>query len=486
MSTAAQFSQILFACWRQRDLSSPWGRRLIAALLLLAAFAGLIWLPPGAAWRVPLGILLVIVHGAWLAVCANLQEQNHPHAAHCVPGQLHALRQAALWGWALSSVLSTGLVWAMLPAPGLWPLLLLVNSLVAFCLLWASRTAWLWLLLALFWPIAGALSGLLAPVWQALTALWATYTLGVLALSLLAQAWFVTRAFDDASTGHQARYARRVVIRRAMMQMQFEGMPASPTAWGGPLERLAQPFVAATSAWLRHVLARADNTRLRSVMARAEIVLHGNQHWLRYGMSVGLVALLVLIAFALVLSTTHVNLELMLRNGAFGMGIGIASAGLNPGFALTNTLWQSRREQALMRLLPGMPQGRALNQAVARLQLRDFSIAWSVTALALLALGSQTGHIQLLCLPLAALPVAALCLTRRPALMRAPTPLRAMLPLLAFFALAALLYVLVRDFGMPLSLPGLAMPALAAALLSWRWRRLGAAPTALPAGRLSA
>ncbi|MGQ3053491.1 MAG: hypothetical protein ACT6S0_17070 [Roseateles sp.] len=483
MSTAAQFSQTLLAVWRQRHLASPW---VVAALLALAVVAGLIWLPLKAAWLLPAAILLVIVHGAWMAVCANLQEQNHPYAAHCVPGQLRALRQAALLGWALCSVLSTGLVWFMLPASGFWPFLLLINSLVAFFLLWASRTWWLWLLLALLWPVTGAFSGLFAPVWQALTALWASHTLGVLALSLLAQAWLVTRAFGNASAGHQASYARRTLMRRAMTQMQFEGMPASAAAWGGPLERLAQPFVTATSAWLRHVLAGADNARPRSVMARAEIVLHGNQHWLLLLVSLGAVALMVLIAFALVLATTDISLALMLSNGAFGIGIGIASAGFSAGFTLTNTLWHSRREQALLRLLPGMPQGRLLNQAVARLQLRDFGVAWALTTLALLALADQTGHFQLLCLPLAALPVAALYLTRRPALMRAPTPLGAVLPWLAFFLLAGLLYVPVRDLGMPLWLPGLAMPALAAALLAWRWRRLSAAPTALPAGWLSA
>jgi len=483
MTHAPRYSQVLLAVWRQRDLSSPWGRRVIAALLVLSAVAGLIWLPREAAWRVPLVELIVVVLGLWMAVAANLLEQNHPTAARTVPGHARTLKRAALLGWALCTVLFTLLAWALMPATGLWPVLLLCSGFLSAFLLWTTRLVWLWLLTILVSPLSLAFGASLAPARRALAALWESHTYEVLLACLLFQAWLVVRAFADGGARHQARYATQALMRRSM-QMQLEGKAPAMNAWA-PFEPLTRPFVRILSAWLRHVLDRADNTRLRSVMARAEIVLHGQQHWLRYVLTIGVIAAAVVMLFTVVLTTTGVSLALVLKHGGVGMGIGIASAGLNPGFTTPNMLWQSRREQALLQLLPGMPQGRALNVALARLHWRDFIAGWLLTTLLLVALGVAIGNQLLLCLSLAALPIAALTLTRRPALMRAPTAMIMVAPSFLFLALAGLLYVLARDLGVPLWLNGLVTLAVSAPLLAWRWRRLAAAPTALPAGRLA-
>jgi hypothetical protein len=479
-----QFSQIVLAPWRQRDLSAPWGRWLIAALLVLVAAGSLIWLPPAAGWRVPIGMLIVVVHGSWIALGGSLLEQNHPHAARCVPGHARALRRTALLGWALCSGLSTLLAWLVVPGWDHWAILLLGNSVTVTFLLWASRLWWLWLLLAFHSPLVAFFSGRLAPLGGALVTLWQANTYGVLLLALLAQAWLVTTAFGDGGSKHQARYARQA-LRRNAMRMMSEGRQPTAAAWGRPAEWLFSPFGRIVSAWLQRLLAGADNTRQRSVMARADIVLHGQQHWLNQLMAMGTMALLALLSFTAVQVIYDVDLATLLRHGALGMGIGVASAGLSSGFALPVSLWQSRREQALLRLLPGMPQGAALNRSIAARQLRNFGVAWAVTLLALLAFIPGTEHDFPLYLPLAALPIAALALTRRPATMRAPTALTPVLPIFALFALAGLLYLLVRELGAPPGWVATATVALAAALLAWRWRRLVAAPMALPAGRLA-
>ena len=480
---AAQFSQIALAPWRQRDLSAPWGRWLIAALLLLVSAGCLIWLPPEAGWRVPIGMAIVIVHGSWIALAGSLLEQNHPHAARCVPGHWRALRRAALLGWALCSGLATLLAWLIVPGWGHWEILLLGNSVVVTFLLWTSRLWWLWLLLAFHSPLVGVFAGKLTPLWSALATLWQANTYGMLLLALLAQAWLVTTVFGDGGIKHQARYTRQA-LRRNAMRMMSEGRQPGAAAWGRHAERLFSPFVAVFSAWQRRLLAGADNTRLRSVMARADIVLHGHQHWLNQLMSLGTVVGLTLISFTAVHLVYSLDLSNVFRHGALGMGIGIASAGLSPGFALPVSLWQSRREQALLRLLPGMPQGATLNRVVATRQLRNFGVGWVVTLLALLALARGTDHTFPLYLPLAALPLAALTLTRRPAAMRAPTALTSVLPLFALFVLAGLLYLLVSELGASPWWVTAVTCALTPALLAWRWRRLAAAPMALPAGRL--
>jgi hypothetical protein len=484
MTTAAQYSQMLLAPWRQRDLSAPWGRRLIAALLAIVSVPSLVFMPPEFAWVLPGVIMLMIMLGTWMAMGQNLQEQNHPHAARYVPGHVRALRQATLLGWALVSVLASVLIWVTMPPFASWQGLLLTSGLVAVFLLWAWRLWGLVLLLTLLSPLLGAFSSELAPVWHLVSGIWQDHTPSLLLLSLLAQAWLVTRAIDGGGAAHQARYAQREMLRRAMqMQMPFDERQRAARYWG-PLEGLGRIFTAPTSAWLRHLLARADNASPRSVMARAEITLYGPQHWLAQLMTFFTIGAVWLIALAIVLLTFDVGLGGILQHGGLAAGCGIAGVGLSGGLALPGALWRTRREQALLRLLPGMPQGRALNRILALCQLRDFGIASLLPALALVALGTQTDSSYLLCLPLATLPIAVFCLTRHPASMRAPTAMTIMLPMFAVLGLALLPSVLVQYLGLPLWPLALAMLALSAGLLAWRWRALTAAPTALPAGRL--
>lgn len=483
MSAAARHSQVLLAVWRQRDPASPWLRRLLAATLVTGAAVALLWLPFEAGWRLVAGMLLLVLFGTWMGVAANLQEQNHPHAARCVPGQLRTLRRGALLGWALCTGLSTLLMHAVMAPKGQWQLLLLCNGFVAVFLLWSSRAVWLWLLLTMLSPLLGALAGHLAPIGRAIAGLWETQADAVLLLCLLAQAALVVAAFGAGNARHRARYTRQAVMRNAM-RMQLEGKQFSAAAWGRPIEWLTQPLARTIDAWQARLLARADNRNPRHVMARAAIVLHGNQHWLYQLMSMAALVSIVLLSGAIVSRFVHLTWSHVLP-GALGLGIGIASMGFNPGFALPTVMWHSRREQALLCLLPAMPRGAALNHAVAGVQLRDGLVAWGLTSPALVALGLAADSNWLLCLPLAALPVIALNLTRRFAHMRAPHTMTPLWPVLSFFLIAAGLYALVQWADVPLWLLAVTMPALSMALLAWRWRALGQAPSALPAGRLA-
>lgn len=480
--SATRYSQVLLAFWRQRDLQAPLGRWLVMALLVLVGLGGLIALPPQIGWRLVAGLLLVVTLGVWLALCGSLQEQNHPTTARTVPGHLRSLRRAALLGWALCSGLTTLLLWGIVAIAEAGPVLLLSCGFIAVFLLWSSRAVWLWLLFTLLSPLLGAFSATLAPVGRTLSALWSEHTAAMLLACLLAQAAMVVLAFGAGGDRHAARYARQSLMRNAM-RLQLDGRQANAAAWGRPIEWLTRPFGLMIDAWQRRLLARADNTRPRSVMARADIVLHGAQHWMYQLMGITALAVIVLVAFMAVTHLTHVPLTTFLP-GAFGMGIAIASMGFNPAFALPTALWQSRREQALLCLLPGMPRGAALSRAVAAGHLRSAGIAWLLTSLVLLALGLAANNRWLLCLPLAALPVMAVNLTRRPATMRAPQVMTTMWPVLAFFALTGLLYALAH-LGASLPLMAVAVPSLSGALLAWRWRGLAQAPTALPAGRLS-
>jgi len=480
---AATSSQMLLAFWRQRDLEAPWGRRALIALLLLGAAAGLYLAPQ--LWSVQLaGDATLVLAVLWLAVVGNLMVQNHPHAARLVPGHVRQLREAAVASWFLTTLCCALLPWLFLPDMPSLPLLLLIAAATLVYTAWAIRQWQLWFLLS-FGPMLFFGTGLhqrLAPLWSALHELWTGQPWLVLALSLVALGWSIARLFGNGDEGHVVTYACRERMRQASRD-SMGGKRGGMAFFGRPGEQLARPFERAASAWLAHVLARS-RPEAGSVMRRAEIVLHGQQHWLRQSMGVLLTLCIAALSFVMAFALAGQGLHDHWTQGAYGMAIGIASMGFNPSFALPNMLWHSRREQALMRLLPGMPQGMALNRAVAWLQLRHALVAWVLTTSALALLAWAAGDLKLLCLAFAALPLYALCLLRVPAQMTASNGWTAVLPVFGFILGGWGLYGLQQTLGVPLAaLAGLCLGG-SLALGLWRWQVISRAPQALPAGWL--
>ncbi|WP_422010557.1 hypothetical protein [Roseateles sp.] len=481
---AATSGQMLLAFWRQRDREHPWGRRCLIAL----ALAGLglsLYFTPGARPALLAGAAVLVLASLWTAIAGSLLLQNHPHVARFVPGHVRQMRELALASWAVLSLACAGLLWQFVPLmPSPQALLLLSAASLAF-MAWAARAWTLWLIVS-FAPVIVFGTGLgrrLAPLWTAARDLWAAQTLPVLALGLLALAWSIARLFGNGDAAHRVVYERCARMRRASNEA-MTGKQSGAGAFGRPGTWLARPFEAAAAAWLRHVLAHAA-PGTRSVLSRAEIVLHGQQHWVRQTLGALTALALAAAGFVIALAIVGPGLQDHWTRGAYGMAIGLASMGFNPSFALPNMLWHSRREQALLRLLPGMPQGQALNRAVAGLQLRHALIDWAVTTAALGLLAWAAGDLALLCLAFGALPLSTGWLLRRPALMKAPTSWTAVVPVFAFLLMAGGLYVLHQKLGTPLVVLAGASLALSAALGVWRWRVLMAAPVALPTGRLA-
>ncbi len=482
--TAAQLAQTLLAPWRQRDRSAPWGRRAIAALVLLSTVASLTLLEGPVRWAVPGGVMLIVFHGAWMMVGFSLQEQNHPNAARCVPGQLQTLRVAALLGWAGFTALATAACWVMLP-PGLgWQPMLLVNAVVTVFTLWSLRAWWLWIAMTFGGPLLGALRAQLEPLAQAALSLWQTNTPGVLALALLALAGLVSAIFGNGDARHRRVYERQRAMRQAQ-RLQMQGKAVSPAEALGGLDTLSRPFDALLWAWRRHVLVHADNRRVRSVMARAELVLHGNQHW-----TYQLLALVSLTAFlaaltSLVLVFTSVPGAELMRHGSFGIAIGLGSALLQPALARSQALWQSRREQALLRLLPGVPQGTALNRAVAWMGLRHALVVCLIFGATMLPLAWVSDNMLPVWMAVAALPWAVWAATRSPARMQAPSALTAAVPMFLCFMSAVIAQTACQVLGLPLVAAAGSVLVVSVLWGRWRWLQLDAQPTALPAGRLA-
>ncbi|MCE4538675.1 hypothetical protein LXT12_15595 [Pelomonas sp. P7] len=479
---AAAWNQMLLAPWRQRDRMAPWGRRLLAALMLLSIAAAL-YVAPGLWPQVVAASLALAAATLWMVLIGSLLVQNHPHAARFVPGHARQLRQAALAAWALLSATAAVLPWLLLPGTPSLPALLLLSAAVLAFAAWAVRQWMLWFLLS-FGPALFFGAGLdrrLAPLWQALRALWEAQTLPVLALGLFGLGWAVARLFGDGDAAHLQAYACRARLQRAA-RGGMNGKRDDAGAFGRPGEWLARPFDRAAAAWLRHTLATARPDEA-SVMQRAEIVLHGQQHWLRQALgtlfALGLAALGFLFAFTM----AGKDLQGHWQQGAYGMAIGLASMGFNPGFSLPNMLWHSRREQALLRLLPGMPLGARQNHALAWMQLRQCLVAWTLTTAALAGLAHATGDTSLLCLALGTLPLSPGALLRPPARMKAPSAWTVALPIFGFLVLGWGLYALQKHWSVPLPLLAAASVAATLAVGAWCWRRALRAPDALPAGR---
>lgn len=481
--SAATTRAVLLAPWQQRDRDAPWPRRLLGAAALLAcgATAALV---PGSARAIAVGGGGLLLIGLWMALVASLLAQNHPHAARFVPGHVRRLRRVALGSGAVLSVALAAVAGLGLLRPASPALLWLASATLLTFTAWTMRNWLLWLLLSFGVPVLMATGVLraLAPLGQALQAAWIAQPLALLALALLVLGWRVVRLFGDGDAAHREAYACRERLRR-VSQAGMAGTPDGAAVLGPVGGWFSVPFERATAAWLRHVL-RTASPAPRNVMRRLAVALHGHQHWVRQGVS-ALVALgIAALSFLLALAWVGPHLQNHWAKGAYGIALGLAVMGLNPCLVLPQMLWRTRREQALLRLLPGVPVGAAQNRALAALQARHAFVAWALSTLVMAGLAWAVGDTSLLTLSFVALPVGIACLLRDPARLRPPGSWTTVLPLLLYMALAWGLFGLEKKFGVPtLWLIGPSL-GLSLALGLWRWRVLRAAPQPLPAGRL--
>jgi hypothetical protein len=485
-------------------LRAPWqwqrndGRRwafwlyLGVAVLLTGASsaAALVWMPRHVAWAV-VGVLgtcgLLAVWGVQFSALLRL---DHPHAARFVVGHGRALRAAAVAVW-LVMVTFVVLVVALALAlnwPGGAPTRWLVAAMIAGAtLLYVAMALRWWVLWVVAWlpfPVIDqpAVLAALRPAASVAQGLWQDQPLLWTGLVLLALATVLANLFGRADPAHARAYARRERFR-AIAAAGAAGQKPALAAYGRWGEALGAPFQRLADAWLAHVIRRASPQR-GSVMARADVVLLGSQHGVRQLAGLVLVQGVVLLGLVWFDEVMAGSLALALERGHVGMAIGLSSAVAATLISLRGALWGSRREQALLMLLPGVPQGAALNQALARQQIKHYLLIWTAALPAFAALAHGAQAPQVWGMAGVSLPLAAL-------LWGDVSRLRGPLPGAGFW-----LYLLGVSAGV-LSLlalrwqPGLLLPwavgvvALTAGLLAWRWRCVSQWPQALPAGRLA-
>jgi hypothetical protein len=290
--------------------------------------------------------------------------------------------------------------------------------------------------------------------------------------------------FGKADQAHAQAYARREKFRQLATAGAAAQKPAL-AAYGRWGEMLGSPFQHTADAWMAHLLRQAKyhaKPHAGSVMARAQVVLFGNHHWVRQLAGLVVLQLVVLLGFVWANSTTSLAQALVASHASISIGlVGIITAAV---IGIRSVVWGSRREQALLVLLPGMPQGRALNQALARQQIKHYLLMWAASLPAFAGLAYWAQAPQVWGIAAAALPLAAL-LWRDVSRLRAPSPEGGMWLYLLSMAVALLMMLLLRWQPLLLVPAVVCLLAVTAAMLTWRWRRVSQWPQALPAGRLA-
>ena len=458
--------------------------------LLWALALALILLVPGGLWMT-LGeqfgkgalasIAAMVLIGIYVAVIQSLLRQNHPHLARLVPDHVHALQRSALLIWLVGAVLSAAIsLWQFgNPLSASLPVLLLMLTTA-----WALRHPLLWAFMWVPFPFIGWLSKIpaLSQAWQALWVQAQTHPWLALMLLLAAGGMLLIQLFGHGDEAHQRRFRRQQTWRAAAKAQKPVTLNWPAGSFFDRLQRLAR--LGYTEALRR---ASASPARGPVRHSRALLVLGPQSHWATHLAQLALmICIFALIAlFAQVFEVRHSSTghEVGSYTGfIFGTVAYVMSVVQGMRVALYNT----RHEQALLSLVPGMARGRVLNRAIAARLMLQFLLLWSLVSLVqfLLVGSALLTHRQLLSAAMASLPMGVWLWSdwsRAKALQGGQLAMLYLLPALLSILLLALLSAGWIEM-LPLTLLEL---ALLAPVALWRWRLALGAPSAFPAGRLA-
>ena len=498
MNHANSFSlaRILAAPWQQRrNGGSLWGIAVIIALCAAAPVALTTWslvADPGmadslrvsaraSAW---VGVAALLIAG-WAMLVGNVLRQNHPTLARLVPGHVMRLRGALLAAWAMLVLLAAGvpgfafdapLAWACGMAASLvalaaalrWPVLWLAGFAMPFLVTWF-----------LGWRGHQAVVADLRAQWQA--AGWL-----VMAIVATAGVTVLTLMIRTGGSIHGASYDAARRLGRAMSAgLGGSGTPTSlPGFWGRLAAGVGRPY----AAWMRHLLAREDSP----VMSRLLVGLGPTAHWTTRTFEAFWYLVLSLVVCTVIGAMVGKDtIAFILPWMCFSVLTGLCT----PALQAVSRLHRTRREQALLALLPGVPRGVRLNRWLAW----QMSAAFVVSALCgmalawLIAVGAdalQPGVIEgaaggmVPALAAALLPQVA-WQWRRWSTLRGVSGASEALPSLTPFLLGGAILAAHWTLGVGYATCGVVSTLASLLWCAWRWHRMGSEPTAFPVGRLA-
>ncbi len=496
--------QAATAPWRQRKTQrSYWGLVTVAVMIgLLSTLAGFAvgvgasgHFDQRALWVAGsfLGSFTLVT--LWGLQVSGMMLYNHPVSVRLVPGYLAVHRRVAVGLWVVLAFLLWLLVWwmvALVPdvaLPGLLrhPFLVFVISaavllVLAISVRWARALLALWFGGQLLLRYAPALVDLIASGHAVL--LDHPYPAGLLLLVAMG----LLLAFGilgSGSASHHARYARRAKYNQLMKQ-DPTGMDATLLMVGGTTNKWLQPFCYPYASYLRWQLQHATAAR-RSVMARLDIALAGNNHWVMQWSNLVWIVVIANVGLICIQAIWGVGWADLFKfdtnGGSFTISMVLIGAAFSAPLAIHHSMLRSQRAQGLLALLPGVPQGRNLNQALAQRHLLQLAAAWLALAAAVVVFPWSEGArtfawlVWIAYVPL--LPLVFKDWSQVQVLTGSQTLGRALM-ICPGLAIAALLY-----YYLHLDIQWIAAVWATAFALhtAWRWRKLAGYGQALPVGR---
>jgi hypothetical protein len=498
MSAAASKGFTLIPTAHRRVLLSAWQANRTRGSMWYFGFLGLVlasvavwawWPSPGQSPQgsvftamittifSALAISPIVLVWAWAKLVYNVLLQNHPHMARLLPAQVPVLRNTLLGTAALLCAVPTLLSWVFGgPVLAIAAGLALGLASVALCV------RWVWL-----WPLCVTLGFTLKRMaangdLDGAAVLWRTAPEALTLVALVLSALGLRAVVMTGDYRHERAHARLKVMSAAK-RGQVPG--TSSPSFGGMVGWAMKRGDSAYAAWMDRVLAQVHPT----VGARLALGLGPQTHWT--GVVAGQVQGLVWVALALLVIVLFPKWNLG-HTFASWLMIGAIMSGLAVTVGqLPTALWATRREQSLLRLLPGTPRGAYLNHWLARrlagVHLAVLTVQGMLLAILNNFVTSDVFGGQAFELALSGLVVGmSLCLThwRNWAATKAPTGDAQGMLMLAMFLVGGLSAAWVLWLERPwYELAALTL-LLTLPLGWWRWRVISRAPSAWPVGRL--
>lgn len=481
MRALAPHWQLLSAPWRQRYTEKAYGFVLTLAVLLLAVAAVLAYLRADdeRAVRHALcgaGVAFLIV--LWLLQLVAFKRFNHPSHARLVPTQLQRLRESLLACWLLGALAGAGILgWGFGHAVQWFLALAMSLVFVASALTWPLLG-----LIVCAWPVwwdqggADLVRQTIVPLYQE----WPFLCSGLL---LLAGARFLTHRFlrsgdawhvSDFERLHRVRFAGSSLAQQGQVQWHHWG------PWG---TRIRQVFL---FPWHRYMQYRVRHPHMNpaNVMARAELVLRADGHWVLQASMAAWLAAIVAVVYGV--ASWHGGPQGLQKTDQGWLGLVwwcLLLISITPVLGLYGALYRTRREQALLMLVPGMPQGMALNRVFTLRLLRQAGLGWLLAAGLAFQLPFKQGTPDLVLVLFGGLLPASALLVQDWSRLQALRPQRALANSLLVLAGPALCLIALQVGQIERAWVLLACVLLAAGLLRWRWSRLEQFAPAFPVGR---
>ena len=474
--------EILLTPFRFSTDSSPLMWLGLTALLVLAIAPSALALhfeSVAVAKGFVVGTLVFALQVLWLIELGSAQRQNHPNAARLVPGHVQRLRETVVVVY-LAIALATGAAVGLLVGHTLaW---VLAAGVAMLFVATTRQRPWLW---AIGWVVpAFANTWTKSAPWQAMRELalsiYETQPLALAVVGLLLLPWLASRFVHDGEAGHAETFKRNEQRRRAL-QMARMGQSSVRDQGRGALW-FAEAFLFIYRRWTQHLIATARPTP-RSVMARAELACGVNAHWATHLGSMLVFAAIAALIWAIARFGYGVLGLLFITQGGFGLAIGVTFAAILPTMSVRSALYSTRREQALLMLLPGMPRGAALNQRLARRQLLHFLVSWATAAVLLRLILDDSDAANVVHGYVACWLPAGLLLWRDWSRLPPPSSLSAGMTLLGVVLATGISGVAIGWLHGSPDLLLAAVALLTLALGVWRWQRLATYPQAFPVSR---